>query len=192
MTTSQNEDTIIVNQDGSVYDPFNEFFSRTKSYYNKTQDFGFKANLFGINISVFPIYQYENNIMAKGFNINEMNRFLLGVRVLDNANIDDFIKNVELYDSVFKVLPLEYTLVSKKSAVDERYSFRLEKDKEDVEYILSHKEELGIDDEKIQEIFSKYPDFSISIAYKVNDNGTTSTMDGATYKELVLTNRNIS
>lgn len=192
MTTPQNEDTINIDQDGNVYDPFEEFFSRTRSYYNKTQDFGFKAKLFGINISVFPIYQYENNIMAKSFNINEMYRFLLGVRVLNNANIDDFVRNVELYDSIFKVLPLEYTLVSKKSAVDEHYSFRLEKDKEDVEYILFHKEELGIDDEKIQEILSKYPDFSISIAYKVNDNGTTSTIGGATYKELVLTNRNIS
>lgn len=192
MTTPQGEDIIDVDQNGNAYNPFEEFFSRTRPYYNKTQDFGFKAKLFGINISVFPIYQYENNIMAKSFNINEMYRFLLGVRVLNNATIDDFVRNVELYDSMFKVLPLEYTLVSKKSAVDEQYSFRLEKDREDIEYILSHKEELGIDDEKIQEILSKYPDYSISIAYKVNDNGTTSTMGGATYKELVLTNRHIS
>lgn len=188
--TSQCED--IIDQNGNAYDPFDEFFSKTRSYYNKIQDFGFKAKLFGINISVFPIYQYENNIMAKSFNINEMYRFLLGVRVLNNTTIDDFVKNVELYDSTFKVLPLEYTLVSKKSAVDEQYSFRLEKDREDVEYILAHKEELGIDDEKNQEILSKYPDYSISIAYKVNNNKTISTMGGETYKELVLTNRHIS
>lgn len=192
MLTPRNENTLYVNQDGNVYDPFENFFSKTKSYYNKTQDFGFKAKLFGINISVFPIYQYENNIMAKSFNINDMYKFLLAVKVLNNTNIDDFVRNVKLYDSVFKVLPLEYTLVSKKSAVDEQYSFRLEKDKEDVEYILSHKEELGINDEKIQEILSDYPDFSISIAYKVNDDGTVSTMKGTTYKKLVLTNRNIS
>lgn len=195
MTTPQDEEVINVDQNGNVYDPFEEFFSRisgNRFYDNKTQDFGFKAKLFGINISVFPIYQYENNIMAKSFNINEMHRFLLGVRVLNNENIDNFVRKVELYDSVFKVLPLEYTLVSKKSAVDGQYSFRLEKDREDVEYILSHKKQLGIDNEKIQEISKKYPDYSISIAYRVNDNGTTSTMDGATYKELVLTNRNIS
>lgn len=192
MATPQDEDVINVNQDGNVYDQAEEFFSRNKSYYNKTQDFGFKAKLFGINISVFPIYQYEDNIMAKSFNINEMYSFLLGVRVLNNTNIDEFVRNVELYDSLFKVLPLEYTLVSKKSAVDKVYSSRLEKDKEDVEYILSHKEELGIDDKKIQEILNNYPDYSISIAYRVNDNGTTSTMGGETYKELVLTNRHIS
>ena len=130
--------------------------------------------------------------MAKSFNINDKNRFLLGVRVLNNENIENFVKNVEVYDCAFKILPLEYTLVSKKSAVNENYSFRSEKDKEDLEYILSHKEKLGITDEKIQEILSKYPNYSISIAYKVNDNATTTTMSGETYKELVLTNRNIS
>lgn len=192
ISTPQCEDVINVDQDGKVYDQAEEFFSRNRSYYNKIQDFGFKAKLFGINISVFPIYQYKNNIMAKSFNINEMYSFLLGVKVLNNTNIDDFVKNVQLYDSLFKVLPLEYTLVSKQSAVDKEYSFRLEKDKEDVEYILSHKEELGIDDNKIQEILNNYPDYSISIAYRVNDNGTTSTMGGETYKELVLTNRHIS
>lgn len=190
--TPQNEDMINVDQDGNVYDPLEDFFDKTKPYYNEIQDFGFKAKLFGINISVFPIYQYKNDIMAKSFNINEMNKFLLGVRVLNDETIENFVKNVKLYDSLFKILPLEYTLVSKKSAVDEQFSSRLEKDRADIEYILSHKEELGLTDEKIKEILSKYPDYSISIAYKVNDNGTTSTMDGDTYKELVLTNRNIS
>lgn len=174
------------------YNPLREFFNRNSPYYYKIQDFGFKANLFGINISVFPMYQYGNDIMAKSFNVNELYRFLLGVRVLNNTSIDSFIKNVKLYDSAFKVLPLEYTLVSKQSAVNQKYLSRLEKDREDIEYILSHKEELGIDEEKLKQILSHYPDYSISIAYKVNDNGTTSTMGGNTYKKLVLKNINIS
>lgn len=192
MKAPQNENNIYVDQEGNTYNPLEDFFDKTKPYYNEIQDFGFKAKLFGISISVFPIYQYKNDIMAKSFNINEMNKFLLGVRVLNNESIDNFVKNVKLYDSLFKILPLEYTLVSKKSAVDERFPSRLEKDSADIEYILSHKEELGLTDEKIKEILGKYPDYSISIAYRVNDNGTTSTMDGDTYKELVLTNRNIS
>ena len=191
-TMMEPEDAINDDEDDNTHNPFIEFAKRTRPYYNKIQDFGFKAKLFGINISVFPIYQYENNIMAKSFNINDKNRFLLGVRVLNNENIENFVKNVEVYDCAFKILPLEYTLVSKKSAVNENYSFRLEKDKEDLEYILSHKEELGITDDKTQEILSKYPNYSISIAYKVNDNASTTTMSGETYKELVLTNRNIS
>ncbi len=188
----QDENIIDVEPNGRTSNQLEEFLSRTRPYYNKTQDFGFKAKLFGINISVFPIYQYNNNIMAKSFNINEMYKFLLGVRILNNENIENFVKSVELYGSVFKVLPLEYTLVSKKSAVEEQCSFRLEKDQKDLDYILSHKEELGINDETLQVIFNNYPDYSISIAYRVNDNGTTTTMSGATYKELVLTNRHIS
>lgn len=192
IATPPYEDIIDVDQNGNIYNPLEEFCSKTKPYYNKIQDFGFKAKLFGINISVFPIYQYKNDIMAKSFNVNDMYRFLLGVRILNNTNITNFTKSVELYDSYFKILPLEYTLVSKKSAVEGQYSIRLEKDSEDIEYILSHKEELKIDDRKTKEILNNYPDYSISIAYRVNDNKTTTTMNGETYKELVLTKRNIS
>ena len=192
MAEPRREGVIDVKQNGNAHNSLEEFFEKTKPYYNEIQGFGFKAKLFGINISVFPIYQYKNDIMAKSFNINERNKFLLGVRVLNNEKIENFVKNVKLYDTLFKILPLEYTLVSKKSAVDEQFSSRLEKDRLDIEYILSHEEELGLTDEKIKEILSKYPDYSISIAYRVNDSGTTSTMDGDTYKELVLTNRNIS
>lgn len=192
ITEEQSEDIIDVDQNGNTYNPLEEFFTRTKSYDNKIQDFGFKAKLFGINISVFPMYQYKNDMMAKSFNISNMYKCLLGVRILNNTNMDDFTRNVKVYDTTFKVLPLEYTLVSKQSAVDEKYSFRFEKDREDVEYILAHKKELQLEDEKVQEILSKYPDYSISVAYRVNENGTTSTMNGETYKELVLTNRHIS
>lgn len=174
------------------YNPIREFYNRNRPYYQKIQDFGFKAKLFGINISVFPMYQYDNDIMAKSFNVNDLYRFLLGVRILNNTSIDDFVKNVKLYDSAFKVLPLEYTLVSKQSAVDQKYLSRSEKDKEDIEYILSHKEELGIDEEKLKQILNNYPDYSISIAYRVNDTKTTTTMSGDTYKKLVLKNINIS
>ncbi len=180
------ENIVDVDESGNVYNPLEAFLEKNRSYYNKIQDFGFKAKLFGIKISVFPIYQYKKDIMAKSFNVNEMHKFLLGVRVLNNTDIQGFARNVKFYDSVFKVLPLEYTLVSKRSAVDNRYSYRLEKDREDVEYILSHSEELGIENQRLEEIQENYPDYSISIAYRVTDNGTTTTMGGESYKELVL------
>ncbi len=186
------EDVIDVDETGNTYNPFEAFFKKNRPYYNKPQDFGFKAKLFGVNISVFPIYPYNNHIMAKSFNVSEKYKFLLGVKVLNNTEIKDFVREIKVYDSVLKILPLEYTLISKKSAVDENYSYRLDKDRADVEYILSHQEELGIEEEKLQEIAKNYPDYSVSIAYRVNDNGTTTTMPGELYKELVLTNRQIS
>lgn len=180
-----------VDENGIVHNPLTEHKEDLLPYYRKIQDFGFKAKLFGINISVFPIYEYENNIMAKSFNINDMYKFLLGVRVLDNTKLAEFIKQVNVYDSVFNILPLEYTLASKQRAVDEKHAYRYEKDAKDIEYILSHRTELGINDKQLQEILNNYPDYSISVAYRINDNGTTTTMNGESYKALVLSNRNI-
>lgn len=180
-----------VDANGIVHNPLSVHKEEQLLYYRKVQDFGFKAKLFGINISVFPIYEYENNLMAKSFNINEMYRFLIGVRVLNNTKLSEFIQQVNVYGSIFNVLPLEYTLASKQSAVEGGYAFRYEKDKEDVEYILSHKDELGISDEKLQEILKKYPDYSISIAYEI-DGDRVITMGGETYKQRVLTNRQVS
>lgn len=180
-----------IDENGIVHNPLTAYKENQLSYYRKVQDFGFKAKLFGINISVFPIYEYENDIMAKSFNITDKHQFLLGVRVLNDMTLTQLVRPVCIEDAIFYTLPLEYTIVSKQSAVDGKYSYRYEKDKQDVEYILSHKDELGISDDKIQEIMSNYPDYSISIAYEINGEQTT-TMSGETYKKLVLTNRNIS
>jgi predicted nucleotidyltransferase len=132
--------------------------------------------------------------MAKSFSVNELYKFLLGVKVLDNSKISDFVKNVKIYDSMVKILPLEYTLVSKQSAINGNYENRLSKDYIDLAYIIQHKEELGISNEVIEQITNNYPDYSISIAYKVN-NGHVDTMNGEDYKQYVLINkgsRNIS
>lgn len=172
--------------------PFHAFFAEGRSYYNKIQDFGFKAKLFGVDISVFPMYQYKNDIMAKSFNFRDDARFLLGIRLINHMEISDFVRNVQVYDSACRVLPFEYTVVSKKSAVDGNYSYRFSKDQEDVSYILSHQEELGFDSKYLQQIKENYPDYSISVAYLLHDSGKVSTVGGETYKQYVLTNRHIS
>jgi len=193
---NSDEDTVHLDDDGRPIDPFESYFSARRDYYNVVQDFGFKANLFGVNISVFPMYQYGDDIMAKSFNVNELYEFLLSVRVQNNTQIGDFVRNVQVYDSIIKIVPLEYTLVSKRSAVDENYEHRLPKDVADIEYITRHKEELGITDESVEQISANYPDYSVSIAYKVDGTKTkTKTMDGESYKEYVLINkgtRNVS
>ena len=87
-----------------------------------------------------------------------------------------------------KILPLEYTLVSKQSAIEQNYDERLQKDVADIEYIIQHKDELGISDEMVEKIKEKYPDYSVSIAYKI-ENGEANTMTGESYKEYILMNR---
>ena len=180
-----------IDGNGLVHTRGNEEAEKSLPYYRKVQDFGFKANLFGINISVFPIYEFNNDIMAKSFNINDMYNILLGVRVINNTELKEFVKDVQLYDASFKVLPLEFTLISKQSALDGKYINRSDKDQKDLHCINEHKAELGISDERLEKIKSNYPDYSISIAYKV-DGEYTTTMGGETYKQLVLTNMHVS
>ena len=150
------------------------------------QDFGFKANLFGINISVFPIYQYDNSIMGKSFNTNGEYPFLLAINLINDTSIDHFTKSVKVFDSEFKIMPLEYTLASKGSAIIDKANARLDKDIADINYILSHKEELGISDQLFEELVKKYPDYSIEIAYQIKD-GNKIMMNGSQYKKYVLT-----
>lgn len=167
---------------------FESFLDSSRPYYQVPQDFGFKGSLFGINISVFPIYDYENNLMAKSFNIRDMYQFLLGVRVMNNTKLNDFARSVNVFGTEVNILPLEYTIVSKESAIKEGYIKRTDKDAIDLAYIEEHKKELGISDEVIAELRRDYPDYSISVAYALQENGTVETVYGETYRKLILKN----
>lgn len=165
---------------------FESFFDNSRPYYQVPQDFGFKGSLFGINISVFPIYDYKNNLMAKSFNIRDMYQFLLGVRVMNNTKLGDFARSVNLFDTDVNILPLEYTIISKESAINEGYIKRTDKDALDLAYIEEHKKELGISDSVIARLRSNYPDYSVSVAYALLENGTVETVSGEAYRKLIL------
>ncbi len=185
--TSPSEEKSFIDEKGIVHFHATAWKEDRLPYYYKIQDFGFKAQLFGVNISVFPIYDYESDIMAKSFNIREKGKFLLGVRVMNDTELAEFMQQVKVYGSVFNILPLEYTIASKRSAIKGKYVYRSDKDKADIEYILAHRQELGISDEKLAEILSHYPDYSVSIAYDVSVD-PIEVMDGEDYKALVLSN----
>lgn len=165
---------------------FESFLDSGRSYYQVPQDFGFKGSLFGINISVFPIYDYKNNLMAKSFNIRDMYQFLLGVRVMNNTKLSDFVRSVNVFDSDINILPLEYTIVSKESAIKEGYIKRTDKDAIDLAYIEEHKKELGISDEVIARLKANYPNYSVSVAYALQENGNVETVSGEAYRKLIL------
>jgi len=176
----------INNAVGSDGKNFETFLDNSRPYYQVPQDFGFKGSLFGVNISVFPIYNYENNLMAKSFNIRDLYQFLLGVRVMNSTKLSDFAKKCEVLGTPINILPLEYTIVSKESAINEGYIKRTDKDAIDLAYIEEHKKELGISDEVIANIRANYPDYSVSVAYALLGNGQVETVYGEEYKELVL------
>lgn len=189
MTPSYNK-KYFVDEEGIVHSPIYYHKEEELPYYKVLQDFGFKGSLFGINISVFPMYEYKDNLMAKSFNANNEKQYLLGVKIMNDTKIDKFIKNINICGTNLKMMPLEYTLVSKEGAIKDKYYKRYEKDQEDIKYILEHKDELGIDDELLEEIRKKYPDYSVSIAYTVTD--PVQIVDGNTYKKLLFTNVIIS
>ena len=176
-----------VDDDGKVHSPIHYHKEAQLPFYRVLQDFGFKGKLFGVNISVFPMYEYENDIMAKSFNANNDTQYLLGIKIMKNTKIKDFVKNVNLCGASLNILPLEYTIASKQGAIKDKYYKRFDKDKEDIEYILNHKEELGIDDNLLQEILDNYPDYSVSIAYAATD--PVEIMSGEAYKKLVFSDR---
>lgn len=152
------------------------------------QDFGLKAKLFGVNISIFPIYQYNQDLMAKSFNITDVYEYLLAVRVMNNMEIKDFAKNVKICGNNLNILPIEYVIISKESAIEQGYEKRMTKDKEDLEFIDEHKEELGIDEELKSKLKENYPDYSISKAYFVGPS-EVETISGEKYKDLMLLNK---
>lgn len=156
---------------------------------NRTlQDFGLKGSLFGVNISIFPIYQYNNDLMAKSFNITDTYEYLLAVRVMDNMAVKDFAKNIKICGNALNILPIEYVIISKESAIEKGYQKRAEKDKEDLAFIEENKEKLEIDEELKQKLKDNYPDYSISQAYFVGGNGVEE-IGGEKYKELMLLNK---
>lgn len=170
--------TALINNDEKAIKQFTE-------YGRVLSDFGFKGNLFGVNISIFPLYEYDENLMAKSFKVDDAHEYLLAVRVVDNMKVNELIKNVNIYGCALNIMPLEYTIVSKEGAIHNGYIKRSDKDYKDLEYISEHKEELRLDDELLNRLRENYPDYSIALAYFLYEN-SIERVSGQKYKELVL------
>lgn len=185
-TINQQDNNIIIDETGK--NPLESYFERTSAYTHPIQDFGFKGKLFGVNISIFPIYQYGPDLMAKSFNVTDLYQYLLAVRVMNNTQLNQFSQIVDINNLKLNILPLEYTIISKQSAIEDGYLKRSQKDQLDLTYILEHKKELEINEERLSRIKRNYPDYSISIAYCLVGN-KVETMGGEHYKKLMLQNK---
>lgn len=183
LLASLNSDDTVLDENGCT--PLENFFMERRNENQVFQDYGLKGSLFGVNISIFPLYQYDGDLMAKSFNISDVYKYLLAVRVMNKTSLEGFAKNVKVFDSNINILPLEYTIISKESAINSAYIKREEKDAIDIDYIMKHKEELGINDEYIEYIRQNYPNYSIAIAYYLADAGVKK-ISGEYYKELML------
>jgi len=148
-----------------------EEISKIKSKY---QDYGFKGKLFDVNISVFPIYRWENDgnisICAKSFRVPKEDddwHYLLNTTIINDLEISDFYTEALIEDYKFKIAKFEYTIASKKSALAHGYKLRKETDEFDLLYLEQNKENLNIKEELYKEFETKIPDYGIAKVYKI-------------------------
>jgi len=159
------------------------------------QDYGFKGSLFGINISVFPIYQWNKDnkldICAKSFRIGKEDgdsKFLLNTVVTHNTPIASFSKLVEICGGQIGTASIEYTIASKKSAINHGYILRQESDLADLQFIEDHKSILGIDDDLVTHYEENIPDYGIAKVYRIKRNYEVCEYTPEQYRNIVTRN----
>ena len=159
------------------------------------QDYGFKGSLFGINISVFPIYQWNKDnkldICAKSFRIGKEDgdsKFLLNTVVTHNTPITSFSKLVEICGGQIGAANIEYTIASKKSAINHGYILRQESDLADLQFIEDHKSILGINDALVKHYEENIPDYGIAKVYRIKRNYEVCEYTPEQYKNIVTRN----
>lgn len=159
------------------------------------QDYGFKGNLFGVNISVFPIYQYSKDgvqdICAKSFRVGLEegdNKFLLNTVVTHNTPITSFSTLVEMCGGIIKAARLEYTIASKRSAINHGYKLRKDTDLADLEFMEQHSDRLGIDDSLIKHYEKSIPDYGIAKVYRITRDREVSALTPEEYRDLATSN----
>lgn len=184
--------------DLTAYQEYEKMVSRLEKEARKNmiyQDYGFKGSLFGINISVFPIYQWGKNnnldICAKSFRIGKEDgdsKFLLNTVVTHNTPITSFSKLVEICGGKIGAANLEYTIASKKSAINHGYILRQQSDLADLEFIEQNKEILSINDNLVKHYENNIPDYGIAKVYRIKRNYEISEYTPEEYKNIVTIN----
>jgi len=167
------------------------------------QDFGFKGNLFGVDIAVYPIYQWKDgSIYAKSFrttteedergHYNEdkpsvEQTFLMNTEVVQNYDLAEFFRKIQLNGGIIGAVKPEYTIASKTNAIEHGYRKREQDDQADIDFMYANKQQLGIQDEEVAKFKKQIPLNGVKLAYRIKRGGDISTKDGDSYKNLVTT-----
>lgn len=191
--------TLWWDEDVESYEEYSRRYSLAEEEAEKNaiyQDYGFKAILFGINISVFPLYDwtFEDGtigVCAKSFRLSKEvgdYNFLLNTIVSKGITMEDFGKEVCIFGQNVKIAKPEYTIASKRNAIKFGYVLRKETDETDLNYIEAHKEELGIDERKVDFFKKNIPEYGISFVYRITRAYDAEVMSPEQYKHIVTRN----
>lgn len=160
------------------------------------QDYGFKTVLFGVNISVFPLYDWtfedgSIGVCAKSFRLSKEIgdwNFLLNTIVSKEITIDDFSCIASILGHNVKIAKTEYTIASKKNAINFGYILRKDTDEADLKYIEAHSNEIGINESQVEFFVKNIPAYGISHVYRITRSYEASEMTPEEYKHVVTRN----
>jgi len=170
-----------------------------REVYNKLihKDFGFFGDIKKgeewwsdkVGVSVYPLFEQNNSIKTRGFRESNGYRdgeFLIDAGIVNNMGMAEFVTPAKILGKNVRVAPMEYTVASKKRAIEKDWKKRIGKDEFDINFIMQHASELGINPELIKRFDSSVPRYSLEKAYEMEDGEAIAELDGEQFQERVF------
>lgn len=170
------------------------------------RDYGFKGKLYGVQVSVFPLFDKvfddgSTAVCSKSCRIgrdNEWN-YLLDLIIVKNTTIEEITEVVNIDGREIKIIKPEYTIASKRNAINYGKGSRQLTDEQDLRFFRRHSKEL-IKDRHLYKFFMQnipmyavYRAYAIAYVYDaVYTYGRVEMMDGEHYVNRVIRNKDES
>lgn len=108
--------------------------------------------------------------------------------VSKEITIDDFSCIASILGHNVKIAKTEYTIASKKNAINFGYILRKDTDEADLKYIEAHSNEIGINESQVEFFVKNIPAYGISHVYRITRSYEASEMTPEEYKHVVTRN----
>lgn len=141
------------------------------------QDFGFKGILYGIKLSVHPIGVTNNGeVITKWIKTKDEGIDLIAnCTMLKDSSLEEILTQINFNDKIFNIIKPEIIIGWKMRRMEGH-------DEEDINFVLTHKEVLGVEESDIELFKAKMLDYDVSKAYKIVD-GQIQELGKGTYEE---------
>lgn len=153
---------------------------------NDFADYGFKGVLHDMDITLFPLYQENNDIKSKGASLTNAATYLLDINLLRDYSIKDLIANTQILGKDVQTITIEHILATKLRTFNAGLKYRRTRDLQDIAFIGDNIEKLGLVPEKFTSIQSRLRDANdVRCAKQLENGNIVRVLDHAAYtKEL--------
>jgi hypothetical protein len=169
------------NQLPNATTPINPNVTESRS---TTLDYGFAGKLHGIDISVAPIYEHNNCIMARTVSTGSHGDFFVDRYKLMDYPLGDLTVKQNIFGCDINTFANEYTLLTKLRSIRNGLKYRAEKDGEDIRFIHDNIHALNITPKRIIQIAKRLPNNNVICAHKIDGGKIVGTYNAREYKEL--------